>query len=285
MRVTNVALRFFDSMLTSAVRSGEERPWAHLRSVFARRTRHFDRPAAALSFLNALLPGTRDFWLRLVLRVSRLPLRGGPPTPLAHGNGTTVYAFDAPSGRFVYKVQRDSLGLPLPALRAFAEDRLRKFRGVLRHYGPVAEVFPPSHFLIAHGPLLNAAAVVTLQPMISGPTRDLLDDFDDEQLERLLESQPRLRRQVAAFAARTIVAWEGGARWIVDLGRNNLLLVGAPHDLRLIYLDAEMLEVSELEASPRAPMYDAIVDRMRSWQAWLGDVVPEERRPLGAKAH
>ena len=280
-RFANITLRFCDSMLTAALRPREPRARAYLSKMLSRRTRHFDRPAAALNFIDALLPGASRLWERAVIRGSRLPFRFETLAPLAHGNGTTVYGFQGPRGRYVYKVQRASLGLSLPALRAFARERLDKFEGVLSHYGAAADAFPPSHFMVAHGPLFGAAAVVTMQPLVTGPTRDILEGVDDHELAGLLERQPGLRRQVAVFAERTIAAWEGGARWIVDLGRNNLLLVGPPGEMRLVYLDAEMLEVAGLKSAPQTAHYERVVERMRGWLQRFGEHarVDEGMRP------
>lgn len=277
-RPRRFVLKLFDSLLTALSRPRPARRRDYLRILFSRSTRHFDRPAAGLSLLDAIAPGIARLWGRLVMRGARLPFRSAAMELLAHGSGTTVYSFGPPGERYVCKTQRDSLGGALPELIAFASDRLRKYRSVLDHYAPVAEVFPPTHFAIVHGPLLGLPVVVSVQGFVPGQTRDLLHDMDDLELERLLGRRSRLRHQVARFFECTIEAWEAGTE-IVDLGRDNLLLVGRPGSERLVYLDAEMLGVAYLKARRRGSHYASVIERMKKILARLPAGERTSRRP------
>jgi hypothetical protein len=115
---------------------------------------------------------------------------------------------------------------------------------------------------VIQSPLFGVPAVGALQPYVKGPFRDLLRGVSDAELERLVARVPRLRADLAAFLECTIAAWERGG-WIVDLGRDNLVLAGEGDDTRLVYLDIEMKEVTGLRGSTRESMYEAVVQRMR----------------------
>jgi hypothetical protein len=230
--------------------------------LLGRRTRLFDRPAAALNLVDSIVPGTVAAWARLALRGRRLPLRCSELELLAFGTGDTVFRLGPPASDSVLKVERLSLGLPVSELTALAHRRQAAMRDVLRQYRRAASAFPSVQFLVIQSPLFGVPAVAALQPYVEGPFRDLLRDVPDAEIERMVARVPRLRADIAAFFECTIAAWERGG-WVVDLGRDNVVLAGEGDGAKLVYLDIEMKEVAGLRGTARESMYEGIVDRMR----------------------
>jgi hypothetical protein len=251
------------------------------RILLGRRTRHFDRPAAALNLVDAIVPGTAAAWSELALRGRRLPLRCSELALLAFGTGDTVYRLGPPNSGSVLKVERISLGLRLAELTALAKRRRDALRDVLRQYRRAPGVFPDVQFLVIQSPLFRVPAVAALQPYVEGPFRDLLRDVPEAELDRMVARMPQLRADIVAFLECTIAAWERGG-WVVDLGRGNLVLAGEGDRARLVYLDVEMKEASGLNGTVREWMYEDVVERMREVLRAIGprsDSGSSTRRP------
>lgn len=254
-------LALCDAMLIGLSRSSTRSLPEHVRVLVSPRSRHFRRPAAALNLLDRVVPGVARVWQNVTLRGARLPVEGGALDVLDHGSGETVYTLETPRGPLVCKVQRASLGRPLPELIALAAHRRRGYQSVVRSYAGIEEVFPRAHFLVVQGPLFGVPAVLSLQEYVGGQKLDLLHDLDDESVSGLLEAHPGLRDQVRLFLARTLEAWERG-EWIVDLGRGNLLVADGPGGPRLVYLDVQMKQVGRLRTR-RQQVYRPQIERMR----------------------
>jgi len=231
--------------------------------LLRRRTKRYDRVAAALNLFDSVVPGAASACARLALRNERLPLRCDAVTPLAFGAGDTVFQLRGDGEPVACKVERRSLGRPTSDLFALARWRADAFQQILQDYAEVRDVFPSARFLVAHGPMFGVRAVVTIQTFVAGPWRDILRDVDTEEIRGLVAHRPRLRAQITGFLRRTIAAWERG-EWIVDLGSDNLVLAGEGDTARLVYLDVEMKEVRSLRGSVRETMYETLVERMRA---------------------
>jgi hypothetical protein len=233
-----------------------------VRVLLSPRSRHFRRPAAALQLLDGIVPGVARALEKIALRASRLPLEGNTLRVLDHGTGDTIYTLETPRGPLVCKVQRASLGRPLHQLLALAAHRRRGYQAVLRHYEGLRAVFPPAHFLVVHGPVFGTPAVLSLQEYVGERTLDLLHDLDDAELTSLLSRDRRLRGQVRRFIELTLDAWEH-RKWIVDLGKGNLLVAESPTGHRLIFLDVQMKQVARLRTPPHDAVHQPRIDRMR----------------------
>jgi hypothetical protein len=241
----------------------------HGRILLGRRTRLWDRPAAALNLVDAILPGAAAAWSKLALRGRRLPLRCAELELLAFGTGDTVFRLGPPDSDAVLKVERMSLGLPLSELTTLAARRQEAMRDVLRQYQRARGAFPSVRFLVIQSPLFGVPAVAALQPYVEGPFRDVLRDVPDAEIERVIARIPRVREDLAAFLECTIAAWERGG-WVVDLGRDNLVLAGDREGARLVYLDVEMKEAAGLRGTIRESMYEDVIRRMREILRLIG---------------
>ena len=248
--------------------------WRHGLTLVGRRTRHWDRPAAALNFVDSILPGAADAWVKVALRKRKLPFRCAELDLLAFGTGDTVYRLGAPNAGRVLKVERISLGLGTPELVALAKRHRDAFDDVLRQYRDVSDVFPRVEFMVVQSPLFRVPAVGALQPYVDGPFRDLVRDVPLDELSRLLGDRPDLRTRIIRFCQCTIASWARGG-WIVDLGRENLVLAGVGDSARLVYLDVEMKEAAEIRGTVREVIYEDVIERMRVLLAALGAPAPD----------
>ncbi|MGE0160646.1 MAG: hypothetical protein AB7T31_14660 [Gemmatimonadales bacterium] len=251
-----------DALLTAPARP-QRGPLGHGKVLLALGTRHFDRPAAALNLVNSLVPGTSAAWSRMALRLRYLPFSCSALRLMAFGTGDTVYRLGGPESSLVLKVERISLGLRRSELVHLARWRRRGFEEVVREYAEVRDVFPDVSFLVLQSPLFGVPAVGAVQQLVAGPFRDLLRDVGDAELEALLVRCPGLGPRIAGFLERTIAMWERGG-WIVDLGKDNLVLAGEGDRTRLCYLDVEMKEVSEVRGTFREALYERLIERMRA---------------------
>ncbi len=251
-----------DSMVTASVRPRQEFAWDYFRILIRRRTRHFDRPAAALNCANELIPGTTNAVSTSVFRFSKLPFRYSTINVLGYGSGDTVFTLKQNGELLVVKVQRDSLGKNLGELLQLVWARRDTFETVTREYNQAFDLFPATHFLVVHGPLMGMPAVVSIQPFIAGQKRDLLYGFSDDELVELLSSNDRLRQQLHCFVQTTSRAFEIG-EWLVDLGKNNLLLIESEGEMRLVFTDTEMLQAKWAKDTGRFDDYCNTLLRMK----------------------
>ena len=262
-RLTSQFWRLCDALVTASIRPRAS-SWAHARLLFGRRTRHYDRAAAALGFIDSVLPGAARAWAKLALRGTKLPLRCSDLKPMAFGTGDTVFTLaGSPEGSVVCKVERRTLGRSASELLALARWKGDAYRSIVQDYAAVRDVFPDARFLVGHGPMFGVPAVLALQMFVEGRKRDILRDVPIDEIRELVACNPRLRAQVSGFFPLTIEAWEHGA-WVVDLGPDNLVLVGEGDGARLVYLDVEMKEVRRVRGSVREGMYRTLIERMRA---------------------
>ena len=256
------ALTIVDSIITAPLRErncGRE----YCRTLLSPKTRHFDRPAAAVNLVDALVPGAARRVAHFVIRHTKLPLAGGRLELAGYGSGDTVFEMRWGSFRFVLKVQRESLGLGLEKLLRLASIRKCAYQSVCSSFGSHTDLFPPTDFLILHGPLFSRPAAAAIQPFIEGSRRDLLRDYSDDELRQLLSRDWRLRDQCTVFVEQMTQALESD-RWMLDLGRNNLVVVTHNQRNRLIYMDAEMIEAGWLRANGWYGEYRGHLQRLGS---------------------
>jgi hypothetical protein len=272
-----------DALVTARVRP-RQGTWRHGLAIVGRRTRNWDRPAAALNFMDSILPGTAAAWTKIALRKRKLPFRSAELDLVAFGTGDTVFRLGPPNEDYVLKVERISLGLRTSELVALAKWHRDAFDDVLRQYRRVADVFPPVAFIIVQSPLFRVPAVAALQPHVKGPLRDVVREVAPEELAGLAARRPGLRRRITGFLECTIASWERGG-WIVDLGPQNLVMAGEGDAARLIYLDVEMKEAASIRGTMREAIYEDIVERMRRILEALGSGGSDAgERPSSAEA-
>jgi hypothetical protein len=218
------------------------------RTVIARRSAKFDRVASLARLMASMSPALGDFIRRRIFRPARLPFLDSIK-PLAYGWGSSVFRLQLPQGAFVLKVFKRSLGVPLPQVFEVASYYENNYRSAVNVYGWTTGLVVPQKVVIVHGPVLGAPVAAMLQPMIEGKTKDLFQDFTNEELVRLCHKDPGFRDQFVEFAQRTlktsslddwsldflgyknvVVMEQGQVCWlrIIDTGRVNSKLLKRP---------------------------------------------------------
>jgi hypothetical protein len=145
---------------------------------------------------------------------------------------------------------------------------------VLSWYSGSLNLILPMDFLVLSGLPFAGPVAASLQPYIRGQKQDLFEDFSDDELLGLLETNDRVREQFIFFAKQTIRQWDEGKMCFDFLGRENLILVnqGGNYRLRLVDVgssDSMLLQKNSLRKWPK--LSNAWIDWLLSTN-WQGKI-------------
>lgn len=250
-----------------AVQTAQHRPTrsatALLVEACRRSTSRYDRVGALAQWAEVAAPSLMRRVRRHLHCVERLSLRVEGVTPLAFGKGSSCFVLEG-APPLVLKVLRRSLGRDALTLTKLAKELRDDYQTLERWYADVPGIFPPTTHLVLHSPLRGVGAAARVQPLVRGPTKDLLRDFTDVELASLLSRAPGLRERIRSFAAATRRAWDEEDRFLDMIGDNNLMLVERASGPDLCVVDLGIMALEEKRR--RAPQVYAhaarIVERL-----------------------
>jgi len=256
-----------DAVLASSVLPAKQRG-GYLRDILARRSSRYDRVRSLVALVDTILPGSRKWAVRRLLRPSLLPFATCGIEVIGAGSGSTVFLLEAGGVRMVLKAYRKTLGASADRLLEFAAFYKGKYDTVSTWYRGPYPIVLPAAFVVLHSPLLGQPAVACLQPYLEEEKRDVIGDLQ-EGLPRLLEEDSRLRDQFHFFARRTLEIRAERGSCVDLLGPGNLLIAreGGIRTLRLIdygILDLPSLKNSLPDTSARI---DEVLSRLESIEA------------------
>ena len=262
-------LRCLDAAATAPAHA--RRPGARPLRALLRERRSFDRVAAAVNFVDRLLPGSAERLARRLASAARLALAATHVEVADFGSGGTVFRLETPAGPRALKVFRRSLGRPLAEQRAVAAYYADRHRTASRWYARVPGLVVPSAFLILPGPILGAPVAAVVQPFLEGERRCFFEDLDAAAARELLRRDPDLSLQFQGFACATLESWEKEERCLDLVGRENLMLLGAPGRPRLAIADCGLFELPAVRRESPA-RYEALRERIGRVEALLADL-------------
>lgn len=240
-----------DAVLASEVGPGGRRRDL-LRTILHPRSSRYDRVRGLVGLGDRLLPGSRGWLVRRLLRPGLLPLDARDIRVIGAGSGSTVFLLETGSGRRVLKAYRRTLGARPDRLRELARFYQEKHETVSAWYRGSCNPVLPAAFLVLHGPLLGRPAVACLQPFLEGELRDVIAGIQasgdlEGGLPRLLARDLGLREQFLFFVRRTLEIRSERGSCVDLLGPGNLLITyeGGFHRLRL--LDYGILDLHSLK--------------------------------------
>jgi hypothetical protein len=197
-----------------------------LLAILSVRSSHYKRVASTINLADQVIPGTSQRLSDALVSADKLPLAIENFRLMSYGSGSTVFLLDTYAGQMVLKIFRRSLGKQGRSLLNIADEFQAKYRTIVGWFNEAdIQLVPPALFLILHGPLLRKPAAATLQPFIHGKKKDLFQDYRDDELLAIFESDPSLGRQFVFFAQKVLDVAAAEGRCMDFIGRDNVLLV------------------------------------------------------------
>jgi hypothetical protein len=253
-----------DAVYTARNRA-ERNAFRLLRQVAAPSTSKYDRVGAAARWLDVCAPSVMAGIHRAIHRVDRLPFLCEGVEPFAFGKGSTCVVLHGRPSR-VLKILRRSLGKDPPALSALVGEMRADYETLCRWYAGVPGLLPETSYLVLHSPLCGAAAAACVQTLIEPPMRDLLSDYQDQELADLMARFPGFGARVREFARATRRMWHDERRFLDLIGSGNVVVVWSPSgpDLRVIDLGIMDLEGKRRSAPRVFAQATRILERLES---------------------
>lgn len=196
---------------------------ARLWSALLYKKSAFDRMMATVNLVDRIVPGIASRSSRWLYTNNRFPWVPVDIELIAYGTGAAVFKTSWQDGDKVLRIYRKSLGKTFRGLVEIADYYRWNYETVCSWYGN--DIVLPMEFLVMQGFPLIGPVAASFQPYIHGQIQDFFDDFDDEELSRLMAANGNLRQQFLPFAAQTIRQWEEGKMCYDLVGKENLILV------------------------------------------------------------
>jgi hypothetical protein len=259
-----LAFRALDAVYTARNRV-ERNAYRLLRQVTTPSTSNYDRLGAAARWIDVCAPSVMARIQRAIHRVDLLPFLFDRVEPLGFGKGSTCVVLRGRPDR-VLKILRRSLGKDPPALSAMVGEMRADYETLCRWYVGVPGLLPETSYLVLHSPLRGVAAAACVQTLIEPPMRDLLSDYQDQELADLMARFPEFGARVREFARATGRMWREEHRFLDLIGSGNVVVVWGPSgpDLRVIDLGIMDLEGKRRSAPRVFAQATRILERLES---------------------
>ncbi len=253
-----------DSAVTASVRP-RQAVKAHLSILLNRKSRSFDKASSVVQLFDRVAPGSAEWVSRTLSSHRRLPFRGRMGL-CGFGTGTTVFILESDQGKKALKILRGSLGLNLEEQLQVAREYRRKYRMIKTQYNRDDPLVVPSSYIVMSSPVLGMRAAAVIQPYIPGPRKDLLQGHSDEELLKLFDASPRLRRQFLGFAGQFVSSCRPNSHCLDVVGEENVLLVEEDGHLQIRIIDTGIFDLDRIrvEARERYARFELCLERIRS---------------------
>lgn len=241
-----------------------EQHWHTLRHSSS----NYKKVAAAFCLLHHRAPNLAEWLHRRCYQPIQLPL-ASEAMLLGFGFGSTVLQLATTQDDYVLKVYRRSMGLPVDALFPFLEQYRDKYAFACRWYNGRFQLVPSCHFLILQGHIRGVQSAAIIQPYFVHHPKDILHDFSEEALRKLLDEHPQLRAELSFFAEQTRAMMQEGICFDF-LGKHNLMLIQTGTSWSLQIIDYGLFDLNSLMLEEPEK-----VTRLEEKIAWLLAIVGE----------
>jgi hypothetical protein len=240
--------------------------------VLSRSTWSRTRLRILVRLIASVVPGGASRLSQAIYQWHGSAFAGADVRLLGFGAAWNVFLVTRGNRTAILKIRRHSIGQSAASVEAFLRDwaeRERRLRECLSESG----VLLRTQLLVVNAPVLRLPAAAILQEYAGSERSDLLADFTDEQLRRLLHESPGVREQLARFCrgARRLAREHG---WSIDLaGTGNLAVVQAPHEPRVVLTDTGLCAVDDDRTAGVYRATQAALERLESLLAQAEPVV------------